>query len=499
MRFRFPISADTLATTILESMKGLGFRGRIAVRAGRIAAGSSRALGRGSGGMIGGAVAAKLCPDILARLAAGKRCVIVTGTNGKSTTTRMITFALQAAGHTVATNRGGDNMEGGLITAFMENLLADFAVLEVDEMHVPTIAKMVQPQVITYLNLSRDQLDRVGEMAKIEGRLRTAVSENPQATIVANCDDPLITSAAYDAEKAVWVAAGAGWTGDALSCPRVGGPILRQGVHWYAQSGGFSRPRPDWFLAQVGKPDALTGQIPLVGELCGAETPADSTGVEKLSAQVIGENYPKSGGQYLPDTAPDPLAGRTWVPGDPVYVANGFNGWTMRLSLPGRANRGNGAQALASAVALGVKAPTAITGIEKVSEVAGRYGVARFDERRVRLILAKNPAGWQESLTMLDPLAIATVVAVNGQVGDGIDLSWLWDVDFAQLREPVIACGERGRDLQVRLAYAGVDCQYAASPFAALNMCPQGRVDLLANYTAFRDIRIELINRGIWQ
>ena len=138
-----------------------GFKGNLAVTAGKIAAFSSRTLGKGSGGMIGGRVAQKICPDIMSRLAAGKKVTLVTGTNGKSTTTKMLVNALQRAGKQVATNRGGDNMENGVIAAMMENPAAPYVVLEVDEMHVPLVAAEVKPQVLLYLNLSRDQLDRV--------------------------------------------------------------------------------------------------------------------------------------------------------------------------------------------------------------------------------------------------------------------------------------------------------------------------------------------------
>ncbi|MDK7143568.1 MurT ligase domain-containing protein, partial [Gleimia europaea] len=104
---------------------------------------------------------------------------------------------------------------------------------------------------------------------------------------------------------------------------------------------------------------------------------------------------------------------------------------------------------------------------------------------------------WQESLTMLDPQA-ALVVGVNGQRADGTDLSWLWDVDFDKLAGArVWATGERGADLQVRLRYAGVDAQYADTPLQGLDKIPGGRVDMLLNYTSFRDTRAELIRKGL--
>ncbi len=104
------------------------------------------------------------------------------------------------------------------------------AALEVDEMHVPHVADAVDPAVIVLLNLSRDQLDRVGEINHIERTLRGGLARHPDAVVVANCDDVLMTSAAYDSPRVVWVAAGGGWANDSVSCPRSGEIIVRDGA-----------------------------------------------------------------------------------------------------------------------------------------------------------------------------------------------------------------------------------------------------------------------------
>lgn len=188
-------------------------RSRVALAAGAGARTASRLLGRGSGGMIGGEVALRLSPTVLADLAARIPSAVITGTNGKSTTTRMVRAALQTRG-SVASNTNGDNMTSGVITAFMNARTASAAALEVDEMHVPSVADAVRPRVFVYLNLSRDQLDRVGEIGAVERRLREGAAAHPGAVVVANCDDPLIVSAACDNDNVVWVAAGGGWGGD---------------------------------------------------------------------------------------------------------------------------------------------------------------------------------------------------------------------------------------------------------------------------------------------
>ena len=152
----------------------------------------------------------------------------------------------------------------------------------------------------------------------------------------------------------------------------------------------------------------------------------------------------------------------------------------------------NALEALAAAVAMGVDPQAACRAMSEVVEVAGRYSTYEIHGRLARLMLAKNPAGWQEAMYMIDPSVDQVVVAINGQVADGQDLSWLWDVDFSVLGAPhrkVYACGERGADLAVRLEYAGVHCELFPLPMDALQSCIPGRVEILLNYTALRDFK----------
>jgi UDP-N-acetylmuramyl tripeptide synthase len=408
-------------------------RGRIAVGAARAASWASRRAGRGNGSMIGGLVALKIDGGIMRRLSQGRRTVLVTGTNGKSTTTRMTAAALAALDPAcrVATQADGANMDAGIVAALIAHPDAPLAALEVDELHTPHVADAVSPAAVVLLNLSRDQLDRVGEITSIERRLRAGLARHPDAVVVANCDDVLIASAAYDAPNVVWVAAGGGWAVDSASCPRSGEPIVRSGEHWYSTGADFARPQPHW--------------------------------------RVDSDNLYGPDGLVLP----------------------------MTLSLPGKANRGNAAQAVAAAVALGADPSRAVEAVSQVAEVAGRYATARLGSRTARMLLAKNPAGWQEALSMVDRSAEGLVIAVNGQVPDGEDLSWLWDVRFENLGDlAVVASGERAADLAVRLAYAGVAHTTVVDPVAAIASCPPGRVEVLANYTAFRDLRIALARRN---
>jgi UDP-N-acetylmuramyl tripeptide synthase len=401
-------------------------RGRSALALGSAARWASRVTGRGAGAMIGGLVAMTLDRSLLRQLGAGRRTAIITGTNGKSTTTRMVAAALRTVG-SVATNSEGANMDAGLVAALAADRDAPLAALEVDEMHVPHVSDAVEPAVIVLLNLSRDQLDRVGEINHIERTLRAGLARHPDAVVVANCDDVLMTSAAYDCPRVIWVAAGGGWANDSVSCPRSGEVIVREREHWYSTGTDFKRPTPQW--------------------------------------RVDAENLYGPEGLVLP----------------------------MRLSLPGAVNRGNAAQAVAAAVAMGADPAAAVAAVSQVDEVAGRYRTVQIGDHTARLLLAKNPAGWQEALSMVDKNAAGVVISVNGQVPDGEDLSWLWDVRFEHFEgTSVVAAGERGTDLAVRLGYAGVEHSLVHDTMAAIESCPRGHVEVVANYTAFLQLQRRL-------
>ncbi|MFI6870773.1 MurT ligase domain-containing protein [Nocardia sp. NPDC050406] len=401
-------------------------RGRLALRAATLASRASQAAGRGKGSMIGGLIALKIDPTIMTQLGRGRRTVLVTGTNGKSTTTRMTAAALGTLGE-VATQADGANMDAGIVAALTAHRGAALAAIEVDELHLPHVADALEPAAVVLLNLSRDQLDRVGEINMIERRLRAGMAKHPDAVLIANCDDVLVTSIAYDHPNVVWVAAGSGWAVDATSCPRSGEPILWDGDHWYSTGADFQRPQPDW-----------------------------------------------------------------WVDEHTLYGPEGLE-LPLNLALPGRANRGNAAQAVAAATAVGANAAAATAAAATVREIAGRYRTVQVGDHTTRLLLAKNPAGWQEALSMIDPAATGLVIAVNGQVPDGEDLSWLWDVRFEHFEgTQVVAAGERATDLAVRLTYAGVEHTTVADPLRAIASCPPGQVEVLANYTAFRDLNRDL-------
>ena len=408
-------------------MGKLPLRARVATTLGGAAGRMSRLAGRGDGSVIGGVIGLRVEPDLLALLAAGRRVVLVTGTNGKTTTTRLITAALGTLGQDVATNAFGANMEAGLAAALGQAPDAPIAVLEVDEKYLPAVLAATRAKVVALLNLSRDQMDRAAEIWLVARRWREALAAAPGCRVVANADDPLIAWAAGAAADVIWVAAGQRWHEDSWCCPRCGSHLSRDDLGWRCGECEFARPPARWVL--------------------------DGTSVIDSRGRVH----------------------------------------DLALTLPGQANRANAVVALAVAEEFHVDAEQALPRLREVTSVAGRYTQVERNGRQVRLLLAKNPAGWLEAFDVLDQPPVPVLLSVNAQEPDGKDTSWLWDVDYRVLRgRPVFAAGERRLDLAVRLEADQVPFELAESVDDAVDRVDGGRLDVIANYTAFQQIRVAL-------
>jgi UDP-N-acetylmuramyl tripeptide synthase len=383
--------------------------------------------------MIGGKVALRTHPGLLGEIAAGRALACVSGTNGKTTTTRLLAAALSTAG-AVASNSGGANMGPGVLHALARRPYGTPGALEVDEIWLPQVAREVQPRAVVLLNVTRDQLDRSNETRRISGMWRSLGAELAGCTAVANCDDPLVTYAAEGFSSQVWVAAGQNWTADAMVCPSCGKLLERAPEYgWRCGHCDLRRPTPD---------------------------------IEVLS--------------------PDTLSWRGAT-------------MTVTLALPGRVNTGNAAHAAAAAEILGVAPAAALAAMTSVEAVQGRYSEADLAPgRRGRLLLAKNPAGWVEMLELLDTEPERPVIVdFNSRTADGRDPSWLWDVPFERLRgRLVLVTGERREDVGVRLAYAQVPHTLYASAEEAAAAAPAGVLDVVANYTAFRDLLVRTTARA---
>lgn len=369
----------------------------------------------------------RLDPDALGHLVAGRRVAMVSGTNGKTTTTHFLAAAVRAAlgGDTarLVHNADGANLHGGIASALGEHPHADLAILETDERVVADLVRLGRPEVLVLLNFSRDQLDRNHEIKGLGRSWREALAaageEGP--VVVANADEPLIVWAVRTARQVVWVDTATTWTQDASLCPQCGSPLVRDADGWRCTGCDLAQPPATY--------------------------------------RVVGDTI------VLPD--------------DSVV--------TPALNVPGGFNVSNAACALAAAELLGIDPATALTGMRTVTSPAGRFGTVTISGTRARLLLAKNPAGWAEAL----PLATSStvVLAIDSAAADGRDVSWLWDVEYEQLAgRTVVATGPRAQDLAVRLAYAGVDHRTVPDLAGALRGHTEP-VDVVATYTPFQRLR----------
>ena len=399
-------------------------RQRLAFAAGNTAAFASRVTGRGTGASITGAIMTRIDPTLFRRLLAGKRLGVVSGTNGKTTTTHLLTAALRASvadPRDVVTNPDGANLREGVVSALSTRPKAPIAALEVDEQVVADVIRHGRPEVLIMLNFSRDQLDRHHEINALGRKWRQALVEagDEGPTVVANVNDPLVAWSAQPARKVIWVDLGTDWSQDSALCPNCGSVLVHD------EAGRWDCP--------------------------GCEL-----------------------GEQVPDYRVD---------GDHVVMPDGER-LRLDLQVPGRFNKGNAVCALAAAVEMGVYAPVAIKGMRTVQAPAGRFAIGSYGDTKARLVLAKNPAGWAESLLVMqsDPV----ILAIDSLIADGTDVSWLWDVDYEQLAgRRVIATGPRSADLAVRLSYAEVEHEVIPDVADALKGPFDGTVDVLATYSVF--------------
>ena len=203
---------------------------------------TSRLTRRGDGSVIGAKITLALAPHALDELAAGRRIAVVSGTNGKSTTTAMLAAACTAGGLSVASNIEGANLRSGIVALLSSRRAraTDVAVLELDELALPSLLPSFDAPVVVLLNLSRDQLDRFGEVRTVAAEWRRALGAQP-VTVVANADDPLVVYGAGTAADVTYVGVGLRWRQDSTSCPNCGRQIQFGERDWWCAC-GLRRP-----------------------------------------------------------------------------------------------------------------------------------------------------------------------------------------------------------------------------------------------------------------
>ncbi|NTU84847.1 MAG: DUF1727 domain-containing protein [Chloroflexales bacterium] len=464
----------------------------LAVVAGKAAGDLSRRLRLGGGTTLPGTVARRLAPGILRDLSAAlpHGAVLLSGTNGKTTTSRMLAEILRAAGERVLHNRAGANLIAGLTATALADAdwrgrpQATIGLFETDEAALPQALAEIGPRLVLIHNLFRDQLDRYGEVDTVAGAWREALAAlPPEATVVLNADDPAVADLGQGLAARVLYyglddgrhAVGAGaHIADSQFCRRCG-QRYDYTLAFYAHIGHYVCPR------------------------CGHCRPKPHVRLARL--ELLGTD------------------------GGRLYLLYPGGAMEVDLPLPGLYNATNATAALAAAIALGVPAPTARGALERFSAAFGRIErvTAGPDGAPMLIALIKNPVGATETVRMLvgDTAASApppatdgaptpalhVLIAINDRFADGTDVSWLWDAEFEALGSRVAAAtvsGTRAEDMAVRLKYAGLpegritlEPDLGAAVDQALAELPPGAtLFILPTYTAMLELRDNLAHRG---
>lgn len=469
----------TASTGPTEADRSIDARRTAAVTAGKLAGILSRRLNRGGGTALPGLVATAIDDSIVRDLAAQLAgTTIVTGTNGKTTTSRMLATILDGAQYHLIRNQSGSNLVRGIATSLIErsgplgripHSHRLFGVFEVDEAALPDVLRSIQPRVVLLLDLFRDQLDRYGEVATVARVWTAALAQLPSATSVAvNADDPLLAdlTGSLTAQTLFFgiesseTERGEEHASDVKTCPRCGGVIVYDRNffghlgHYHCESCGFTRPQPAIAAREV----RLSGT--------------------RGSAFVL--------------STPD---------GD----------CSVELALPGLYNVYNALGAAASAFSLGIDLQSIGAGLTAATPAFGRMERLQVRGRDVVLTLAKNPAGLNEVFRTItqDTAPLNLLMMLNDNIADGRDVSWIWDADVEMLAgrvDHVTFAGTRAADMALRFKYAETLPARASADICtnteeALAQATEatpvgGTLFIVPTYTALLDIRAVLTRLG---
>ncbi len=393
---------------------------------------------RGGGSALPGLFVEKIDPTFIARTLASlpEGVVVISGTNGKTTTTKMVVELLESQGLRVFTNRTGSNFTRGVAAALLGevdikgNLDADIAVLELDEAHAVHFVKAVSPRYSLLLNVMRDQLDRFGEI-DTTAKLLQVIAESTKEKVVINREDPRLL--------------------------RVGRSLPREKAVYF----GLGKEANDTFPTDD---DMRSG--------------ATKTNAPKPQALSILEALDGQTGEFT-------INGRKLA---------------TNLKLEGIYNVYNAAAALGlvATIVKSIDYERLKTSLANVTPAFGRGESVMIDNQPVELVLVKNPAGFRLGLKSFPPEGYATMIAINDNYADGRDMSWLWDVDFDSLRPGGVAyvSGIRAYDMALRLQYEEVEIakvdtalKQSLHEFLKANTGPKR---IYCSYTAMLALRREL-------
>jgi UDP-N-acetylmuramyl tripeptide synthase len=396
---------------------------------------------RGGGSALPGLFVEKIDPNFikrtLARLPEG--VIVVSGTNGKTTTTKMVVELLESRGLRVFTNRTGSNFTRGVAAALLGevdnkgNLAADIAVLELDEAHALHFVRAISPRYSLLLNVMRDQLDRFGEI-DATAKMLAQIAVRTTDTVVLNREDPRVS--------------------------KIAKLLTNQKVRYFGLA-------PELKTLFPSDDDMRTTGVPLAKK-------------NPITADVVLEALSPNGARF----------------------AIGDKKATLSLRLQGVYNIYNAAAALALArVVAGERydEPKMLAALSQVEPAFGRGETLTVGGQPLELVLVKNPSGFRLSLASFPPSGHATMVAINDNYADGRDMSWLWDVDFGSLRTTGVAeiSGVRAYDMALRLQYDEVivshvdpDLSVALQHFLTSEAARPKRI--FCTYTAMLALRREL-------
>ncbi len=430
----------------------------------------SRLLGRGAGSAAPGLVAERLDPQVLVRLGARLHgdVVLVTGTNGKTTTSKMMAEGVSNAGGQLLRNAGGSNLTRGIVSSLIARAdwrgrLPDaLGLFEVDEAALPSVAAALQPQLIVVLNLFRDQLDRYGELDRTARLIGDGIAACG-ATVLLNADDPLVAGLAarangpvryFGVDHAQTPPVPAGHTAETAHCPVCHARLTYRRVffghlgHWRCPDGHVARPSPDVAVTRYA-----------------------SKGTSGAAVQVSS------------------MQGRQ----------------RLELSLPGLYNAYNAVAALAATDLLGFRGAARTAAIATVDAAFGRAEQVTLDGRTLTLLLVKNPTGFNQTMRtfLLTQWGASVLVAINDHDADGRDVSWLWDTAVEALASQghrIVTSGARAADMALRLKYAGISAAIEPDLHTAIDrvvgQTPVGETAyVLATYTAILELREALEDR----
>ncbi|OGY28924.1 MAG: hypothetical protein A3F33_03265 [Candidatus Woykebacteria bacterium RIFCSPHIGHO2_12_FULL_43_10] len=435
-------------------------------------------LGGNGGTALPGLVSTRLNPKLLSYFSKQitKSSVLITGTNGKTTTSRTLGTILATNQMSYVHNRAGSNLLRGITTAFLEKsnwdgkVNNDYGIFEVDEFVLPQALEQIKTKVVVINNLFRDQLDRYGEIETVWSRWDKSVRQVDKETfLVLNADDPNVSFL---------------------------GKNTRAKVLYY----GIEDPTQGSTLT----PDVLDAQK---CRECGTELDfevfyASHMGVYQCPKCHLMRPHPHVSASNIKISGVDKVS---------FDLSLGENTISLSLPLGGIFNIYNILAAVTVAASLGLDLKAISLGLSKVQPVFGRGEKLQIDNKNLYIALVKNPSGFNEVLKLLsyEPKKKHLLIIINDLIADGRDVSWLWDVDFEKLKDTtlnVTLSGLRAADLALRLKYAHLDSRIvspvqtniAEALRTSLEKLKSGEtLYVLPTYTAMLQLRKELESKGL--